>query len=339
MTSLIHDPASLRELAAREHLLYGAALCASDLDVEQRRRAFLRECSLMSPEYELKWDAVGTHADYQACDRLMAFAADNRLAVHGHTLWWHGSVPADLNDVSDHDFATAAMRHLEATTRRYAGRMHAWDVVNEPLDEAAGDRPDGLRPTRFLKAFGLGYISEAFRRAAEIDPKAILVLNEMGLEYASPEAERKRRLMLALLERERAGGTPIHCLGIQSHLDAVDQPRRHPELRAFLREIRQMGLSVMITELDVSDRQCPRDRRLRDRLVANTYRSYVELVLEESRTLAVTTWGLDDGRSWLAVEQRRPDGALPRPLPLDRALRRKPAWHALKAAFLTGQRA
>lgn len=338
MASLIHDPASLREAAAHRNLLYGAALSTFDLDIERRRRVLLRECSLLSPEYEMKWDQIGMRPDYRACDRLMTFAAGNGLAVHGHTLWWHGSVPACLSDISGQAFAQAALRHLELTVGRYAGRMHSWDVVNEPLEEEPGSRPDGLRPTRFLQAFGPDYIAIAFREAAALDPQAILVLNEMGLEYASPEAGRKRRLMLALLERELAAGTPIHCLGIQSHIDAVDQPRRHPEFRSFLGEVRQMGLSVMVTELDVSDRQCPHDRKLRDRMVAETYRAYVELVLEESRLLAVTTWGLDDGRSWLAAEERRwPNGALPRPLPFDRALRRKPAWHALRAALLSGQ--
>jgi endo-1,4-beta-xylanase len=334
MTSLIHDPASLREAAARHRLLYGAALGTADLDVERRRRIVLRECSLLSPEYEMKWDHIGMRPDYRAFDRLVAFATEHALAVHGHALWWHGSVPAPLKGMSRQDFAASALRHLRVTIRRYAGRMHSWDVINEPLEEEAGGRPDGLRLTRFLEALGPGYIAIAFRKAAELDPQAVLVLNEMGLEYASPEADRKRRLMLALLERQLADGTPIHCLGLQSHLDAVDQPRRHPELRAFLNEVRQMGLGVMITELDVSDRQCPRDLRRRDAMVADTYRAHVELVLEESRTLAVTTWGLDDGRSWLAEDRPRPDGAAVRPLPFDRALRRKPAWHALKNAFL-----
>jgi endo-1,4-beta-xylanase len=118
-------------------------------------------------------------------------------------------------------------------------------------------RRDGLRNSRFLEAFGPDFIETAFREAAAIDPHAILVLNEMGLEYASRPAERKRRHMIALLDRELARGTPIACLGIQSHLTAMEQPREHPELRAFLREIREMGLSVMITEMDVSDHLCP----------------------------------------------------------------------------------
>ncbi|MFC4170786.1 endo-1,4-beta-xylanase [Microvirga sp. GCM10011540] len=329
---------SLRDAAAHRHLLYGTALCTSDLTEKRRCDTILRECSIITPEYEMKWDRIGgaDAPDFRASDRLVAFAVENGLAFHGHTLWWHESVPQDLGEASDARFAEAAMEHLTRVVRRYAGRVYSWDVVNEPLETDHGRR-DGLRHSRFLRAFGPTYLEVAFGRAAEIDPEAVLVLNEMGLEYASPGAERKRRAMLALLERALARGAPIHCLGIQSHLDAADQPRRHPELRAFLREIDGLGLKVMITEMDVSDQNCPRDRRLRDGMVADTYRAYLELVLEESRSLGVSTWGLSDDRTWLATARKRPDGAAVRPMLLDRALRRKPAWHAVKSALLSAR--
>ena len=315
---------------------YGTAIGTSDLALQPRRRAILRDCNLVTPEYEMKWDAVCRHPqepDYGPSDRLVAFAADQGLAFHGHTLWWHEAIPAAYREVPGSTFSEAALRHLRETVSRYAGRLHSWDVVNEGL-EPAHERQDGLRRTPFLDSMGADYIGHAFREAAALDPGAILVLNEMGLEYAHPEAEKKRRLMIALLERELSKGTPIACLGIQSHLTAMEQPHRNPDLRAFLREIDRMGLSVMITELDVSDHLCPRDRRERDRLVAGTYRAYLDLVLEESKVLAVSTWGLSDDRTWLNAFRPRPDGSPQRPLPLDRALRRKPAWHAIRASLL-----
>ena len=326
---------SLREAAAQRNLRYGTALATSDLSWEPYCRLIVHECNLVTPEYEMKWDAISGgpgEPDYRACDRLLEFAAGHSLAFHGHALWWHGSVPASLRESAGGCFARAAMQHLERTVARYAGRLLSWDVVNEPLSPDHG-RADGLRPSLFLDAFGPGYIGSAFRQAAAIDPQAMLVLNEMGLEYASPGAERKRRLMIALLERELAGGAPIHCLGIQSHIDAADQPRDHPDLRAFLREIRRLGLGVMITEMDVSDARCAGDRKERDRMVADAYRTYIELVLAESRVLSIGTWGLSDARSWLHSHARREDGSRLRPLPRDGALRRKPAWHALRAAL------
>ncbi len=339
MAPLKAEAKGLREAAAQRNLRYGTALATSDLSWEPYCRLIVRDCNLITPEYEMKWDAIAGlsgEPDYSACDALVAFAAGNDLAFHGHALWWHGSVPAFLRESAGEPFARAALEHLERTVARYAGRLLSWDVVNEPLHPGEG-REDGLRSSPFLDAFGQGYIGRAFREAAAIDPGAVLVLNEMGLEYASPEAERKRRLMLALLERELAGGAPIHCLGIQSHLAAGDQPGDHPELRAFLREVSRLGLSVMITEMDVSDGRCSGSRRQRDRMVAETYRAYLELVLAECRVLSVSTWGLCDARSWLHSHQPRRDGSPLRPLPRDRALRRKPAWHAVEAALRSPQ--
>ncbi len=333
-----HEPrlSSLSSAAAQNGLLFGTALCTSDLLSQPLTRAILRDCNIVSTEYEMKWDVLTRYPgepDYSAADKLAYFASDNALAVHGHTLWWHEAIPPALQNSSEKLFREAALNHLRITVTRYAGQLHSWDVVNEPLEPAHG-RKDGLRETRFLAAFGPDYIEAAFRQASLLDPKAIPVLNEMGLEYASPAAERKRRQMIALLEREIARGTPIACLGMQSHLTALEQPRYHPELRVFLREVQAMGLSVMITEMDVSDHLCPRERSQRDIIVADTYRAYLDLVLEEAKVLAVSTWCMSDGRTWLNGFRPRPDGALQRPLPLDRAVRKKPAWYAIRESLL-----
>ncbi|MBQ0820753.1 endo-1,4-beta-xylanase [Microvirga sp. HBU67558] len=325
----------LSSAAVHRDLLFGTALCTSDLSLQPLQRAILKNCNIITAEYEMKWDVIGAdphRPDYSAADRLVDFAADNGLAFHGHTLWWHEAVPTACRESPDRRFKASALRHLEATVARYAGRLKSWDVINEPLEPSQG-RGDGLRRSRFLEVLGPDYLATAFRRAADLDPAALLVLNEMGLEYDSREAEMKRRMMLRLLERELGRGTPIGGLGIQSHLTALEQPREHPELQAFLREIGRMGLSVMITELDVSDHLCPRDRKRRDSIVADTYRAYLDLVLAEGSVCAVNTWGLSDGSTWLNGFRPRADGTPQRPLLYDRGLRRKPAWHAVRDAL------
>lgn len=323
--------AGLRRIAAQKNLLFGSALCTADLDDPAFEAALLRECGLLVPEYEMKWDWIAPGPEdrrFDEADRLAAFAARHGLALHGHAIWWHGAVPAWTDGLDDRAFARAALEHLDAAALRYAGRVRSWDVANEPLDVAHG-RADGLRASRFLDALGPGWVGLAFREAAKRDPGALLVLNEMGLEYEGGEAQAKRLAMLALLERERGAGAPIHVLGIQSHLDAASRPGRHPELRAFLREVGASGLAVMITELDVDDRRVPGSVADRDEAVADAYRAFLDLVLEEAPVLSVATWGLSDRRSWLRAGEARPG----RPLPLDRSLRRKPAWRAIAGAL------
>lgn len=330
--------AGLKDAAHHRQLHFGAAVSTVDLHEPGYARAIRRDCTILSAEYEMKWDAVeeaGSRegASFGPADEIIAFADAHGLAVHGHTLWWHQAVPRHLVSAAPSRFADAALGHVQRMVSRFAGRVLSWDVVNEPLAQGE-DKPDDLRPSPFLDAFGPDYIGLAYRMAAEADPNALLVLNEMGLEYASEGAERKRRVMLALLERELAAGTPIGCLGIQSHLEARPQSPAHPGLRQFLKEVRALGLPVMITELDVADHACRRDRRKRDRSVADTYRAYLALVLEEVDVRAIITWGLTDRSTWLSGFRPRPDGAPVRPLPLDAALRRKPAWHAIAGVLL-----
>jgi len=99
-----------------------------------------------------------------------------------------------------------------------------------------------------------------------------------------------------------------------------------------------MGLEIQITELDCTDELAPADISERDRIVADEYRRFLDVVLDEPAVKIVMTWGLSDRYSWIVrhennPEQRRRDGMEERPLPFDRDLERKPAWYALAEAF------
>ena len=54
-----------------------------------------------------------------------------------------------------------------------------WDVVNEPLEEDGS----ALRPSLWASMLGAeGYMVRAFQAARAADPRALLILNEYGLE-------------------------------------------------------------------------------------------------------------------------------------------------------------
>lgn len=178
---------------------------------------------------------------------------------------------------------------------------------------------------------GPDYIDIAFRTAAEADPQALLVYNDYGLEYNTREEEAKRTAVLKLLGHLKSIGTPVHALGIQSHLW---KPRFNSrKFGAFLHDVSDLGLKILITEMDVVDKLMPLDVDARDLMVARVYEDYLSVVLDEPAVIAVLTWGLSDRYTWLAKKQSRKDHALVRPLPLDAELRRKPAWKAISRAF------
>ena len=227
---------------------------------------------------------------------------------------------------------------IKTLVGRYRGIVHSWDVVNEPIEPKDG-RPDGLRKAVFLEALGPGYLDLAYLLTRETDPRARLVVNEYDIELDSPVHETRRRVLLDLLQRMQKAGTPIDSIGVQAHLAAVGGPPFSPrKFRRFLAEIAAFGLTIEITELDVTDRDTPADIRVRDRMVADTYRRFLDAALDEPAVKMVVTWGLSDRHSWIVRRETnqskwRTDGLPSRPLPFDADLQPKPAVGAMAEAF------
>ncbi|CAN5298441.1 hypothetical protein BH20ACT22_BH20ACT22_08310 [soil metagenome] len=180
-------------------------------------------------------------------------------------------------------------------------------------------------------------MAESFDIAHAADPDALLVLNEFGYETVNEYGDRpddKQRATLRVVDRLLDDDVPVHALGVQAHLPAHEFAERFDPVayRRFLSEIASRGLKILITELDVLDDGLPADRRIRDRVVADVYRRYLEATLEESAVAAVITFGLSDRYTWLQEDYPRKDGAPRRPLPFSEGLRAKPAYHALETA-------
>jgi endo-1,4-beta-xylanase len=136
-----------------------------------------------------------------------------------------------------------------------------------------------------------------------------------------------------LLEGLKSKGTPIHALGIQAHLLPGKNKFNQEKLRRFLRDVASLGLKIMITEMDVADKELPVDIKIRDRIIAGVYEDYLSAALDEKAVIAVITWGLSDRNSWLSEFQPRDDHAPVRPLPLDAQMQRKLVWNAIARAF------
>ncbi|WP_242042505.1 endo-1,4-beta-xylanase [Leptolyngbya sp. FACHB-541] len=329
--------ASLSDRAASKGLLYGAAVTAHRISSDASFAACVaRECNILVAEIDLKWKALRPapdQFDFSRSDRLLDFTQRHNMQFCGHTLVWHNGLPNWFESTVTADNAEQFLRtHIQTVVSQYAGKMHSWDVVNEAILPAHG-RQNGLRGTPWLSLLGESYIEIAFETAAQADPDAMLVYNDFGLDYDISEEERKRTAVLELLSRLQSRGVPIHALGIQAHLHG-DLTHFNPDkLRSFIQDAASMGLKVLITELDVSDRRLPRDIDTRDRQVAEVYEAYLTAALAEPSVIAVLTWGLSDRYTWLTHFQPRSDGAAVRPLPLDDRLQPKRAWRAIADAF------
>ncbi len=345
------DEEALCVLAARANRFFGTAVRFDDLRGENDlRSAVLRECTRLTPETALKWNAVEPSPgafDFSPIDALSNFAAEQGLHKHGHTLLWHDGTPA----WAEHALAETknwqlVQRYFEAVLGRYRDRISSWDVINEPIE--TGYRMDGLRNSVFLRAFGSDYIARALWEARRLAPNAKLLINEYALEYDIRIDHDRRYHFLKLLERLRQAGIPIDGVGLQSHLDLAKGRFAAGAYTRFLRDIADLGLFIVVSELDVKEHDYLAAPERRDRLVADATASYLDVVLAQPAVRGVSTWGLSDRHSWLKVTPddfaRYPaawkDGAGPganRGLPFDSAMKRKPMHRAIAGALVAGR--
>lgn len=283
---------------------------------------------------------------FAAADAFVELCSARGWAVYGHTLTWHIQVPPWMFAGPDgapasRDLVLARQRaHIAAVVGRYAGRIRAWDVVNEALADGKGS--EDLRDSPWSRACGWDFIPNAFRSAAAADPRAQLLYNDYNIESGA-----KRERALRLVARLRAEGCRVDGIGIQGHW-TLDHPPV-AEIEAGIRAFAAAGLAVHITELDIS--VLPRmaaggDLLAQDATGADPYRAGLPDAVQErlARRYAeifacfvrnavaierVTFWGAHDGASWLNdwPVKGRTDHALL----FDRALRAKPAFAAVLA--------
>lgn len=330
-------PASLRQAAAAHGLAYGCAVAGYQLEQHDFKAALLVQSAQLVAEYEMKRKAMQPapgRYDFAPADALVGFAHDHGLGFRGHTLVWHHSNPDWLEAVVRATRKeTLFTDYITTLMRRYGVRVQSWDVVNEAIAPQDG-RPDGLRKSFWLEVFGPSYIDTAFHAARQAAPKAQLVYNDWGCELAGAEHDRFRAATLKFLEGARARGVPIDALGLQGHLPAFGKTVDQEKLRRFLGEVRALGLRILVTEHDVDDSGGPLDIAARDRAVADASARFLDVVIASQACEGVLSWGLSDRFIDPPGGLRaRLTGFRPRMLPLDRALRPKPMWHAMQRAF------
>ena len=327
---------SLQEVAASRGVLFGSMVLKSTMvSVPKYSDLVAQQCGIIAPGDELKWVSLRPSPgqfDFTEGDWIQQFASSHRTPFRGHTLVWEAALPKWFVPTVNLDNAERILlSHIHTVVGHYTGQMHSWDVVNEGIQIEDG-RPDGLKVTPWLLYIGPEYIDLAFRAAHEADPKAILVYNENWLEPENTATEQKRRAVLALLTRLVKKGVPIHGLGIQAHVYA-ETDVAGPGFKRFLHGVENLGLTILVTELDVRDQHLPGDIAIRDAQVAKQYYHFLSSILQSKSVKTVLTWGLSDRSTWITSRAPRKDGLPVRPLLFDADLQPKPAFDAVMRAF------
>jgi endo-1,4-beta-xylanase len=330
----------LKQAGAARGILVGIAVGRGNLVDPQMAALIADQYSILVSENDMKWTATQPEQgryDFTHADELVAFAQAHDQRVRGHNLCWGKYNPPWLAaTLTPQNAATILQDHIRTVAGHFAGKIHSWDVVNEAVLPEDG-RPDGLRNSIWLQMLGPEYLEIAYRTASAADPTAKLTYNDYDIERDNPVHDARRKAVLRLLHWFREKNIPLHAVGVQSHLMGSLTTPTWKGLNHFLNEVQNLGLEVYVTEMDVEDLELPGDIPMRDNLVAEMYRGYLEDVLKHPAVKAVLTWGFTDRQSWLSHSRhQRPDALPKRPLPFDADLHPTPAFYAMIEALQKG---
>ena len=291
--------------------------------------------------------------NFGPADDFVAFGEKNKMFIIGHTLVWHNQTPAWFftntqgKPNTKEEQIERLRTHIKNVAGRYAGRVHAWDVVNEVIDN------DGsYRPTTWVNGIGNGdtLVKYAFKFASEYAPNTDLYYNDFNAWR--PE---KRDGIVRLVKMLQKEGIRIDGVGMQGHW-GLNYPKT-AYIEAAIDAYAACGIKVMITELDVdvlpltkegqiigqgmSDKQFqleefktfldPYANSLPDSMqtvLANRYAELFNIFYNRrDKITRVTLWGVQDGMNW--KNDYPIPGRTNYPLLWDRNRKPKPALNAV----------
>lgn len=295
----------------------------------------LRQFNIMTPENELKPDAVldvaaskrlaqedetAVAVHFDAARPLLDFAKANGVKIHGHVLVWHSQTPAaffregyDANKpfVSREvmlarleNYIRQVMAYLD---ENYPGVVVSWDVVNEAVDDGAGN----LRPSPWLNTVGQDYLLRAFELARKYAPQGTLLYYN-DYNTAMPN---KLRGIVRVLEGLMAEGN-IDGYGFQMH-HSVGSPSMS-QITTAVETVAALGLKLRVSELDIG---VDGNSETSFEKQAVKYAQIMQLLRRFSDQVeAVQVWGITDNMSWRSANY---------PLLFDASCNPKPAFYAV----------
>ncbi|NYI07317.1 endo-1,4-beta-xylanase [Allostreptomyces psammosilenae] len=300
---------TLGAAAAEQGRYFGTAVAAQYLGESGYVTTLNREFNSVTPENEMKWDALEPSRNsfnFAAADRIVSHARAQGMRVRGHTLVWHSQLPGWVGGLGANDLRAAMNNHINQVMGHWRGQIHSWDVVNEAfVDGNSGAR----RSSPFQDRLGDGFIEEAFRAARAADPNAKLCYND----YNTDGINAKSNAVYNMVRDFKARGVPIDCVGFQSHFNSASPVPS--DFQANLQRFADLGVEVQITELDIEGSGTAQ---------ADSYRRVVQACLNVTRCTGITVWGVTDKYSW------RASGT---PLLFDGNYNKKPAYDAVLTAL------
>lgn len=192
---------------------------------------------------------------------------------------------------------------IKGMTEHFKGKVAAWDVINEPMNEN-GTLREGVEDLNASNVFywqyylGRDYAVKAFKYAKEGDPGAKLFINDYNLESASGN---KLDGLIEYVQYIESQGAKIDGIGTQMHLNVnwTDTTA----IKAMFQKLAATGKLIKISELDIAvanstNPEAPVSPTAEQyaqqaelyRFVAAMYNQYIP----EAQRYGITVWGVSD---------------------------------------------
>ncbi len=324
---------TLGAAAAAHGILIGAAADPKYLSEPEYSAILGSEFTQLQGENQMKFGLIHPRPntdphpyDFSAGDALVDFAQNHQMKVRGHTLVWHNQVSKWVTEgnFSSPQLAEILQKHIAAVMSHYAGKIYAWDVVNEAFED------DGsMRHTIWYDKPGIGdgegtkYIEQAMRWAHAADPNAKLFYNDYDTEVINKKSD----AIYAMAADFKKRGVPLDGIGFQTHITLkFDDPTKLASYAKNLERFAKLGLEVQMTEVDI---------RLSDNspsslaIQAKLYGEIAALCVQQPACKAFQTWGFTDKHSWIPGFYKGQGWALL----WDEQYRKKPAYEAVRQAL------
>jgi endo-1,4-beta-xylanase len=313
-------PPSLRELAAARDFWIGAAIGDPFPNNAQYMSLLDREFNVIVAGNDMKFSYLQPNRGsfrWTRADAMVDFAEAKGMRIRGHTLVWHSAYQLP-NWLTSGNWSRAELvqileTHIATVVGRYKGRIYAWDVVNEAIDDQGRMRAESF----WFQRLGRDYIEIAFRAAHAADPDALLFYNDYNLEWSHPKSDSAYALVADL----QARGVPIHGVGFQGHM-LLNFPSRDA-FQGQMNRFAGLGVVLEITELDIRMTLPVTQSKLATQ--ATRYREVFEICLQSPACDTVVLWGVHDGDSWIPSAFPGQGAALL----FDEAFAPKPAYWAV----------
>jgi endo-1,4-beta-xylanase len=346
-------PPTLRPIAQKLGMNLSMAVQSSlvqqNADQGGYTNAILKNCTMIGPENDLKppalWLGIG-QIDFSNSDPLINWAVSNNLKVRGHVLVYADdggyTIPQWLlnmeNSITPAQAKDILRDYIHAVVGRYSGKIFAWDVINEAIEDGQNSNPFNLRNSFWFRKLGKEFILYAFQFAHEADPACKLYYNDYNIEGGGSKADH----VFEIVNYLKANGVAINGIGLQYHHGSGYKPVPGDGYYNMMTRIQQNNLKFMMTELDLSIPvvQLPQSDPNFGLIPidptdltrqADSYGAYVKMALSFNNCEGIQMWGVNDSHSWIPYFTGGNRGAA---LILNKTYQQKPAYNAFYKAMV-----